>query len=55
MQFKIANGVWPGVVRPFFTYARTRNAQLDRNMNILLLYIPEAARPELIYIYIFPQ
>lgn len=53
MQFKIVDGVWPGVVRPLFTCARTRNAQLDRNMNILLLYIPAAARTELIYIYIY--
>jgi len=52
MQFKIVVGVWPGVVRPLFTCAHTRNAQLDRNTNILLLYRPAAARPELIYIYI---
>lgn len=50
MQFKIVDGVWPGVVRPLFTCARTRNAQLDRNTNILLLYISAAAKPEFIYI-----
>jgi len=57
MQFKSADGVWANAKLSILSSdAHTRNAQLDdRNTNILLLYRPAAARPELLYIYIhFP-
>lgn len=53
MQFKSADGVWPNArLSVLSTY--TRNSKLDdRNTNILLLYRPAAARPVLLYTYIF--
>lgn len=53
MQFKSADGVWPNA-RLSVLSTLMWNAQLDdRNTNILLLYIPAAVRPVLLYIYIF--